>query len=144
MSNNDRSDNVTDNILDRYSSVRTTADEPYSTDEDSAEDLGSFGYLRGIRDRSIMLELRFRTGDVEAFPYTALSRISFSRSDGITLHFGGTLVRITGQNLDTEVRPNLRLLAGILRNRVTWVSEVGPTTESSALAGPCVERIQID
>lgn len=133
---------MTDNILDRYSSGRITADEPHSTDEESAEDLGSFGYLRGIRDRAIMLELRFRTGDVEAFPYTALSRVSFSRSDGITLHFGGTTVRITGQHLDAEVRPNVRLLSAILRQRVMWVGE---SRSAKMLAAPgSVEAILID
>ncbi len=134
---------MTDSILDRYSTGRATPDEPYSTDEDSAEDLGSFGYLRGIRERAIMLEFRFKTGDVEAFPYTALSRVSCSRSDGITLHFGGMAVRITGQNLDTEVRPNLRLLSGILRQRVMWIGEADTITPSASLESLRIDKIDI-
>lgn len=114
---------MSDSIIDRYAG-RNGEDEATSGEPEQLEDLGSFGYLRGIRDRAIMLELRLKTGDVEAFPYSALSRVSFSRSDGITLHFGGTTVRIVGQNLDAEVRPNLRLLAGILRNRVSWILQL--------------------
>ncbi len=35
----------------------------------SADDLGSFGWLRGIRDRAIMLELRQKNGNVVAIGY---------------------------------------------------------------------------
>ena len=36
------------------------------------EDFGAFGWLRGIRDRAIMLEIRHRDGRVPAFGYAWL------------------------------------------------------------------------
>jgi hypothetical protein len=40
-------------------------------------------------------------------------------------------VRITGRNLNAEVRPNIRLFAGIFRYRVPWIQEAD---EPSAMA----------
>lgn len=42
------------------------------------ENLGAFGILRGIRDRSLMLELRRRDGSVKALSYSLLEEIDFA------------------------------------------------------------------
>jgi hypothetical protein len=36
-------------------------------------------------------------------------------------------VKIAGRNLNAEVRPNIRLFAGILRHRVPWIQEADGT-----------------
>lgn len=92
-------------------------------DEDGPSDLGAFGWLRGQHDRAPMLELRKKDGNIIAFPYTWLERAQFDPSDGILLKFGVEKVKITGRNLNAEVRPNVRLFAGIVRHRVPWIQE---------------------
>ena len=64
-----------------------------------------------------MLELRFKTDDAEAFPYSYLTRARFNASNGILLDFAVAVVKISGQNL----RP---LYAGIVAQRIAFVQEV--------------------
>jgi hypothetical protein len=113
---------MSDSVLDKYG-IRSAASDTALGDTEQLEDCGSFGYLRGLHDRALFLELRFKSGDVSAFSYGTLVRIDFNRSDGIVLQFAGASVRITGQHLDAEPRPGLRLLSGILRHRITWIQE---------------------
>ena len=54
-------------------------------------------------------------------------------SHGITLHFGAETVKISGRNLNFEVRSNLRLFAAIVRHRVPWIQEAD---EPTALEAP--------
>jgi hypothetical protein len=118
-------------VLDRYTS-RVAGDNADQPENDTADDLGVFGWLRGVRDRAIMLELRHKDGKVQAFGYAWMERAEFDPSEGITLHFGGKTVRITGCNLNTPVRPNVRLFNGILRHRVPWVQEADGTAQFEA------------
>jgi hypothetical protein len=111
-------------ILDRYATARTSNGEASEQLEaEPADDLGVFGYLRGVRDRAIMLELRLKDGGSRALGYAWLDHAQFDPSEGITLSFAGRTVRITGRNLNCELRPNVRLFAGILRHRVPWIQE---------------------
>jgi len=122
-------------VLQKFVTRRGEATPPEEETE-LTDDLGAFGWLRGVRDRAIMLELRRKDGRVLAFAYAWLERSELDPSDGITLHFAGRTVRITGRNLNAEVRPNVRLFDGILRHRVPWIREsdlvfdsiVSPTT----------------
>jgi hypothetical protein len=93
--------------------------------DDTADDLGCFGWLRGVRDRAIMLELRKHDGSITAIGYAWLERVQFDPSEGITLHLLGRTIRIKGRNLNNEVRPQVRLFHGIARHRVPWIQEVG-------------------
>lgn len=90
---------------------------------DPCDDLGAFGWLRGIRDRALMLELRRKDGGIVAIGYGWLERVAFDPSEGITLSAGGQKIRIKGRNLNAEVRPSVRLFEGIARHRVPWVRE---------------------
>jgi hypothetical protein len=115
-------------LLHKYTGRRD--DEPEGSapvEPDAPEDLGAFGYLRGIRDRCTMLELRRKTGDILAVGYGWLERAEFDASEGITLHLGARAVRITGRNLNAEVRPMVRLYEGIVRHRVPWLREANET-----------------
>jgi RNase P/RNase MRP subunit p29 len=94
-----------------------------STDGCAVDDFHSFGWLRGIRERATMLELRKKSGDVMAIGYNWIERVEFNPTDGITLHVHGEKIRIKGRNLNVESRPEVRLFQGIARHRVAWVQE---------------------
>jgi hypothetical protein len=93
------------------------------SEADACDDLGAFGWLRGIRDRAVMLELRRKDGSIVAIGYGWLDRIEFDPSEGITLSAAGQKIRIKGRNLNAAVRPSVRLFEGIARHRVTWITE---------------------
>jgi hypothetical protein len=108
--------------------------------EDSRiDDLGSFGWLPDRGDRAFMLEVRHKTGDISAFNYSTLDQAEFDSSDGIKLTFYPcTTVKIAGRNINDEVRPNVRLFAGILRHRVPWIQEANEPTAMEAPKGATV------
>lgn len=115
---------MTDRILQRY--TRTDRDNAESPADEASEvdDLGSFGWLRGVKDRALMLEFRQKDGNSVAFDYGWLRKVEFNPSDDIVLHFGGTdTVRITGRNLNRMTATNVQLLRGILGHRVPWIQE---------------------
>jgi len=93
------------------------------SDADAADDLGSFGWLRGIRDRAVSLELRKKDGHILAVGYGYMDKAEFDPSEGITLSVAGQKIRIKGRNLNAEIRPMVRLFEGIARNRVPWIVE---------------------
>lgn len=117
-------------VLQRYVTGRDTrigsAVEP--AEADACDDLGAFGWLRGIRDRAIMLELRRKDGSIVAIGYGWLERVAFDPSEGITILAAGQKIRIRGRNLNAEVRPSVRLFEGIVRHRVPWVREADRST----------------
>jgi hypothetical protein len=112
---------------DRVSHVRTETSVLSRTtaDLDGPEDFGCFGWLRGVRDRAVMLEIRKKTGDIMAISYGWIERAEFNPSEGITLHLAGRSIRISGKNLNAEIRPMIRLFEGICRHRVPWVAQAG-------------------
>lgn len=109
------------------------------------EDLLAFGFLRGIRDRCPMLELRKRDGDVLALGYGFIDRILFRPSKGIELTAGRTKVAIEGRNLNAEVRPQLRLFESLVRHRVPWIREASQAELMEAREDAClVEAVRWD
>jgi hypothetical protein len=69
------------------------------------------------RHQKSMLELRFKTDDAEAFPYSYLTRAKFNPSKGILLDFAVAEVQISGQNLR-------QLYTDIVAQRQAFVQEV--------------------
>lgn len=114
---------MTSDILEKYANRRLADLADPASDRDAAEDCGAFGWLRGLRERAAMLELRKRNGNIVAIGYGWLERAEFDPSDGITLHVLGKRIRIQGRNLNAEVRPSVRLFEGIVRHRVPWARE---------------------
>jgi hypothetical protein len=116
-----------DRILQKYSG-RISPNDAYAvampSEPDGTEDLGAFGWQRGQRDRSVMLELRKRNGDIMAIGYGWIERVEFDRNEGIKLQVCGKTIKIKGKNLNTEARPQVRLFQGITRHRVSWVQEM--------------------
>ncbi len=107
-------------MLDRY---MTAEQRPGAHETDGTDDLLAFGWLRGIRDRSLMLELRKKDGSIRAVGYAWLEQAEFDPSGVITLTVGGQKIRLKGRNLNLEVRPTVRLFEGLTRHRVPWVRE---------------------
>lgn len=138
---------MTDNsVLKKYTNSTTaTADATKSAEGEALDDLGSFGWLRGIRDRAIMLEIRHKDGRISAFGYAWLDEATFDPSEGITLRFSGKKVRFVGRNLNGESKPNIRLFVGIVRHRVPWIMEADrPTSLESAKGATIIEEVEIE
>lgn len=126
-------------ILQKYAGRQGgEADDALAVELDVQEDLGSFGFLRGIRDRSPMLELRRKNGDILAIGYAWIERVHFDPSDGITITAGGGKIRIRGRNLNSEVRPSVRLFEVITRHRVPWVRETSQADRIESGDKACV------
>jgi hypothetical protein len=122
---------MTGSLLDKYTgrtgNHSTEAMPP--PESDGTEDLGTFGWIRGSRDRAIMLELRRKNGNILAISYSWLEKVEFDVSEGITLHCAGRqTLKIKGRNLNAEVRPFVRLFLGITRHRVPWIAEANEAT----------------
>ena len=136
---------MTDSLLNKYiqRTPNDATENSLLSDLEPLEDLGSFGWLRGVRDRAVMLELRKKDGNVMAVGYAWLERAEFDPSVGITLHVVGKTIRIKGRNLNAELRPNVRLFQGITRHRVPWIQEADqPTAMESQGKGILVEKIE--
>lgn len=129
-------------ILDRYLGGRpadtmSNGNDTIS-DVEGTETIGCFGWHRGIRDFPRMLELRKKDGSIVAVGYAWIERVDFDPEEGITIHALGKKVRITGHNLNAEVRPSVRLYQGIARQRVGWVQESDNSSGIAATAGETV------
>jgi hypothetical protein len=111
-------------ILKRYVAREESPGTSALTDDEGADDLGAFGWLRGIRDRAVMLELRKKDGSILAVGYGYMDHAEFDPSEGITLSVAGRKIHLKGRNLNAEVRPTVRLFEGITRHRVSWIQEV--------------------
>jgi len=131
------------NILEKYAPrVSESAKKP---EEESLDNLGAFGLLRGVKERSLMLECRHANGNSNALNYSLLHYASFDPSVGITLQFGGVKVLITGDHLNSEVRPNIRLYECLLRHRVPWIKEADRDELQAAPAGSVlIDGIEIE
>lgn len=115
---------MTDRLIDKYTKRAAVTDSPkHESDGDEPENLGCFGWLRGVRDRAIMLELRKKDGHVLAIGYSWLEQVEFQPDEGITLHLPGRKIRIKGSGLNADSRPTVRLFDGIVRHRVPWLRE---------------------
>jgi hypothetical protein len=131
------------NILKQLTSRGAGGQTPNDNEADVVDDLGSYGFLRGVKDRAVMLSVYKKDGSATAFGFSWLERVEFNPSSGLLLHFMGQTVKITGRNLNAEIRPNVRLFDGLCRHRVPWVKEAdGPTAMVSAKHSPIIESIE--
>ena len=97
-----------DSLLKRYMVNAPQAEQPDVTSNDDVQevdDFGFFGWLRGTRDRAVMLELRKKDGSIVAYDYAILRKVELDPSQGVTLHFSGEAVRISGRNLKEDAKP---------------------------------------
>jgi hypothetical protein len=131
-------------LADRRS--RLVLKEAEESDEQSC---AAFGYLRGLREQALMLEVRFRNGNREWYPYSLLGSCRYNPSVGLLLRFTGdvvTLVLIRGSNLDALVHQGAVNLTdrGIQRHRILWVQEIDEAELRRASKGePTIDRIEV-
>jgi len=136
---------MNDRILQKYTgrNGEPIIDAGGAEESETTSDLGAFGWLRGVRDRAIMLELRKKNGNVLAIGYGWLERVEFDPSDGITLHLVGQKIRIKGRNLNGDARPQVRLFQGITQHKVAWIQEAdGPTVLQAGKSATVIEQIE--
>jgi hypothetical protein len=123
------------------------AGEPPEEGEEAA--CRAFGFLRGQRDRALMVEFRLVSGDTEAYPYSLLGPIRYNPSAGLLLRFAGdliTLVLIRGSNLGAAIAGGTANMTdrGLHRHRVLWVREMDK--HEATVVGrtePTVDAIEI-
>jgi hypothetical protein len=133
-----------DDVLARHAAKRASSEPAAGVEGDSTDDLGAFGWLRGVQDRAVMLEIRHKDGRITARGYSWLQGADFDPSTGITLNFSGEKFSITGRNLNAEARPNIRLFAGILRHRVPWIQEAdGAAMIQAAKDAVVIEEVKV-
>jgi hypothetical protein len=138
---------MNDSILSQFaprsavSMVRPDAQPDFET----VDDFVAFGYARGARERVVMLELRKRDGGLIALGYGWLERIEYDPSGCITLRFAGQTVKLHGRNLNAEVRPNVRLVDGLVRHKVPFIQE---SSSAAAMAAgqesTVIEQIELE
>lgn len=117
---------------------------PPGGDDDEDFSTPAFSVLRGMRDRASMFEVRHRDGRIDAFTYAMLDRATYDPSEGITLQFGRTKVKLEGRNLNLEIRPHVTLFGSILRGKVPWVCEADePTVYGAGREDVVIDRVMI-
>jgi hypothetical protein len=110
---------------------------------------GAFGYLRGLRDSSAAVELRFRDGNSMWFPYAWLGNWQYNPSEGLLLKFSDDLVYlvlIEGSNLDRPLSEGAINLthAGLQRHRVHWIREMTrEEIRQGGEKGPTIDSIEV-
>lgn len=109
--------NLNDRILTRRTGI---ADD----DPDAFDDCGCYGLLRGAKERAVMLDLQFQSGNRVAFAYALFERATYDPSAGLALRFYGVEVKLIGRNLDRAGESGTGLLDSLLRHRVPWIREV--------------------
>ena len=113
-----------DSLVEKYAKrVSEPSPEPSHEPEVIESDLGCFGWLRGVKERALMLELRKKDGHVLALGYAWLERVEYEPEKGITLYTPGRTVKIIGSGLCREVRQGVSLFSGLIRHRVPWIRE---------------------
>jgi len=118
-------------------------------DEGGEAFCSAFGYLRGIRERSDAIEIRFQNGNSTWFPYSWLGEWKFNPSNGLLLKFSGDLVYlvlIRGSNLDrplSDTTTNLTT-SGLQRHRIVWMREMSDEEiRQVGESGPTIDRIEV-
>jgi hypothetical protein len=135
---------------DQFDPARKLKSQEKQPDKDAEEEFcPAFGYLRGIRDRALAVEFRFRDGNSEWHAYGCLTAWRFNPSAGVLLKFTGgdvvTLVLICGSNLDALVNNAINLTdRGLQRHRISYVREMDEE-ELRAVGerGPTIDRIEV-
>jgi hypothetical protein len=124
-------------------------ENPREEDVSEEESCPAFGYLRGLKERALAVQFRFRDGNSEWFSYGLLASWRHNPSAGLLLKFTGdlvTLVLIRGSNLVAVVRDGVVNLTdqGLQRHRILYVREMDEDELRKAREGePTIDRIEI-
>lgn len=126
------------------SRLRAMQGEPVKGAEtEEVVDCGAFGWGRGQRDRSLMLEVRQRTGEVTLLSYAYLHPAFYLPSGELILQFGAQKVVVRGENLKQEVQPNISLITCLARHRAIWIAEAESSLILTGTKLITIESIQV-
>ena len=101
------------------------SDDNVPNDEIPDNDYTAFAHGRISRHPQMMLAFHKASGEIEAFPYSLLTRLhTDDPSTNITLHFGSTVVTIHGQNLT-------RLFTHLCHHRAATITQSDRTAAFS-------------
>jgi hypothetical protein len=134
--------------------LTTLRDGQKTEEKDTETDAGeascaAFGYLRGLDQRALAVEFRFRDGNSDWYSYGLLSNWRHNPSVGLLLKFTSdvtTLVLLRGSNLNALVGDKVINLTdrGFQRHRILWVREMGEgELRQVGEGGPTIDRIEI-
>lgn len=140
---------MSDNELLRKMGLSAESAKRGGSDTDEELKGRCFGFLRGQRDRALNIEFRrLKAGDSITFPYSWLGPTRFDPNVGVLLVFAASEtygVRIRGRNLNSSHPDGLSFFErGLLRHRITFVSEAGSHEADSTQTDCIVERIEIE
>ncbi len=114
------------------------------------ESCAAFGFMRGLEQRAVSVEFRFRDGNSDGFSYSLLGAWRHNPSVGLLLKFSGgdalTYVLIRGSNLDALLEGKEINLTdrGFQRHRITFVREMDEEELQKAGQGePTIDRIEV-
>jgi hypothetical protein len=128
------------------SDLKTSGQTRKGKEEDDEESCAAFGYLRGVKDRALTLELRFAAGHSLGYSYSLLSESKYNPSAGIMLKFLAEkvfLIVIEGSNLNSLVSGISLYDRGILRHRITYIQEMRQDQLRRTGEGePTIDRIR--
>jgi hypothetical protein len=122
---------------------------PIADEVEVESDGRCFGFLRGVGDRALNLELkRSHEGDTVSFPYSWLGATRYHPSLGILLLFSASDtfgIRIRGRNLNKMLSNGMSLYdKGIMRHRITYIRDMRTNESSAAENDDCVvDQIEI-
>lgn len=108
-----------DSMAAKYgrSAKRATVDAVLGEGEEAADEYKCMKLLAGNEGQGLMLELRFKTRNSIALPYSYLTKVTYDPSVGITIEFAGDTVQITGRNLDPVYHALVHHKAASIRER---------------------------
>jgi hypothetical protein len=122
-----RPDDAASMLADLRSGKKSAEPPPLEVEEVDDSPDESFSMRSADRQQKVMLELRLKTDDAEAFPYSYLVRARFNPSKGIRLDFGVAEVLVLGRNL----RP---IFLGLVAQRVAVIQEIDDLHAEATLA----------
>lgn len=103
---------------------------------DAAASVAAFSTISPQHGQEVMLDLRRKTGDRMALPYTYLTAVTFDPSKGITLEFTGHQVVIHGRNLEP-------VYVAIVAYRASWLQELGHRHDTYGDDATVISAIEI-
>src|ERR1700722_1845093 len=135
----------------RLAALRETQKPDDKDNETDASEAScpAFGYLRGLDQRALAVEFRFRDGNSDWYSYGLLSNWRYNPAVGLLLKFTSdvtTLALIRGSNLDALVGDKAINLTdrGFQRHRILWVREMGEgELRQLGEGGPTIDKIDI-
>lgn len=95
----------------------------------------AFAAVRGVAPPA-MLDLRLKTGDAVALPYSYLTAVEYDAGGTLRLKFVGHSVTLTGRNLR-------RVYDGLVQHRVRYVQEESALYDESPETGTFIDGIVV-